>query len=610
MVSDTLRRRLVAALGGQDIPIQVVPNLVDVDAFWSTGHDARDPDELLWVGGRSAGKGTDVLLRAFTLLRESRPALRLRLIGRAPDPGEEARLVALARDLGIADAVSFEPAVDRSGVAAAMAHAAVFVHPSPYETFGIVAAEALAAGLPVAATPSGGVEEILGPDGRYGEIAAGTDAAALAAAVEHVLDRRTSFDPALLRAHVERCAPAEVAGALIDVYRGLIAATGSAVSRDRPPVREHLEEAPPVQEPAPVAAVSPIIAIGLRRSAARARIAALPEDLACGLLVVTSVPGRSDAPEAGEFGPATLHEVDPSGTYREARARLGGPLPPRPRPTRILRAIRHPIRAVRLRRLAARREDMAVHAIRRAIRDALAAVARDGVPTLVLPLEADDMDVCLPLLDGRVRLHGSTLRGMADRWDATGRPVLAPPTPVATAVGRVAYDPGQYWSQLHRRADLSAVGQSGLPPEINGWLYRALHRSVRSFLRRHGLDRPAPDAVFDVGVGTGYWVRAWRALGVRRVDGCDLVQGAVDAVQAETRAAGAVGEFGVADLGVEGSLPDARYPMVSCFNVLLHVVDDAAFRPGVDRVGRPRGAGRGPAPGGADPRRSGLRAAV
>ena len=51
-----------------------------------------------------------------------------------------------------------------AGIAAAMAGASLFVHPSPRETFGVVAVEALATGMPVVATDSGGVTEILGPE--------------------------------------------------------------------------------------------------------------------------------------------------------------------------------------------------------------------------------------------------------------------------------------------------------------------------------------------------------------------------------------------------------------------------------------------------------------
>ena len=90
-VSQSLRDRLAIALEVDPARIGVVPNVVDVDAF-ASGLDtvARDAGELLWVGGRKAGKGIDVLLAAFARLQASRPDLRLRLIGRAPSETEEA----------------------------------------------------------------------------------------------------------------------------------------------------------------------------------------------------------------------------------------------------------------------------------------------------------------------------------------------------------------------------------------------------------------------------------------------------------------------------------------------------------------------------------------
>ena len=108
-VSQSLRNRLAIALEVDPARNGVVPNVVDVDAF-ASGLDTarREAGELLWVGGRKAGKGIDVLLAAFARLQASRPDLRLRLIGRAPSETEEARCRALARDLGIAGAVAFE----------------------------------------------------------------------------------------------------------------------------------------------------------------------------------------------------------------------------------------------------------------------------------------------------------------------------------------------------------------------------------------------------------------------------------------------------------------------------------------------------------------------
>ena len=250
-VSRALAARIEARLGLDPGRIETVPNVLPVDTFQLRPEVERNPDELLWVGSRRESKGMQTLLEAVALVHRRRPSIRLRLIGPAASVAEDARLAALAEDLGIAGAVRFEPSTDRAGVAAAMARAGLFVHPSPWETFGIVAAEALAMGLPVAATPSGGVDEIVGSDGRFGTMARDHTPAALAAAITGTLDRRRAFDAAELRAHVAaRYAPGAVAGELLRRFEALGASAGRDV-------------------PCPTAAGSvpdPLVVVGFRRA--------------------------------------------------------------------------------------------------------------------------------------------------------------------------------------------------------------------------------------------------------------------------------------------------------------------------------------------------------
>ena len=136
------------------------------------------------------------------------------------------------------------------------------------------------------------------------------------------------------------------------------------------------------------------------------------------------------------------------------------------------------------------------------------------------------------------------------------------------------YSAADYWTNLHQRDNLSAVGQSALPAGINRWLYRALARNLRRFLGRHRVAPPAPARVLDVGAGTGYWVEFWRGRGAV-VDGVDLVPLAVERLA--ERYAGS-GTFWVADVAQTGSLRGEQYELVTCLNVLLHVTDDEAFR--------------------------------
>ena len=143
------------------------------------------------------------------------------------------------------------------------------------------------------------------------------------------------------------------------------------------------------------------------------------------------------------------------------------------------------------------------------------------------------------------------------------------------------YTPSQYWSRLHDRRDLSAVGQSGLPSTMNAQLYRILARNLRRFLRTHGLERVGP-SVFEVGAGSGYWFELWHELGAERIDGCDLVPAAVEDLNNRF---GNAGQFRVADIGNDALGPET-YDFVACMNVLLHLTDDVKFDHALDSIAR------------------------
>jgi glycosyltransferase involved in cell wall biosynthesis len=217
--------------------VTVIPNTVDVKAFKVGELNDRDPNELLWVGYRREIKGMPTLLRAFQIVRRRRPATTLTLIGRSASDQEEAGWHALAAELGVLDAVRFEGPADRTGVAAAMARAACFVHPSSRETMGIVAVEALAAGLPVVATDSGGVTEVLGATpSSLGALVPKEDPEALAAAILATLERRGTFDPHRLRSWVEEQYGGHgVARRLADLYDEVLAEANQGSGKQRQP---------------------------------------------------------------------------------------------------------------------------------------------------------------------------------------------------------------------------------------------------------------------------------------------------------------------------------------------------------------------------------------
>lgn len=406
-VSRVQADRLAEVTGLDRSSIDVVPNAVPVAAFPLGPRADREPHELLYVGNRALDKGTDVLIEAVSMARERIADLHLRLIGRAWTEEGDARLMRLASSLGIRDAVSFEGTASRADVAGAMRRAAVFVQPSPWETFGVVAAEALASGLPVISAPNGGVEEILGEDGSLGEIAASAGAADLASAIERTLSRIDELEPERLRATViDRYASSVVVAAVVDRYQALVGGPGHAAAEPGPvPGASAADRVAGQARPTEL----PIL-VALDRTNAERRLAALPADLCERLTVITS-PGEAAAEGEPSAARIVVTDVD-----RVRRLQ-----------TRRLRWIRRgPLRRLVDRLLGAPgpRRTAALRVLILDVGSAEATPAR-GRPE-IMAVDVDDAAAVGPLVEaGAVRMRPGGLRALADRWDER-RPTPGP----------------------------------------------------------------------------------------------------------------------------------------------------------------------------------------
>jgi len=398
-VSELLANQIRTELPEIAARIVVIPNAVAVDDFRAVAAADRDPDELLYVGYRRPIKGIDTLLAAFAQARANRSGLRLRLIGRSATSEVEAGWRRLADELGVAESVAFEDVTDRAGVVAAMSRAALLVHASRYETFGVVVAEALSAGLPVVATDSGGVREVLGPDpAAFGAMVAVDDPAAFAAAIEATLARRATFDPEVLRASViERFAAAVVASRLLEVYDEVLAEAGAPG-----------EPSTPTAWPSSAATGLPRTVVGLDRRRTAASIATLPADVRQSLTVVTAVEPRSEA----IAGVGRLIELAVAALPEPAarRASTG-----RPVIDRLIRFALDPIGTIRRRRATYPLDPRSIATLAVRVREAVG-----EAPGPWLPLDGRDALVVDALESGE---HGGGapsdldgLWGLADRW--------------------------------------------------------------------------------------------------------------------------------------------------------------------------------------------------
>jgi glycosyltransferase involved in cell wall biosynthesis len=145
-VSEDLASTLASRRPGTRV--DVVPNGVEEIAFAAdAGRVApRDRPSIAFLGRiDTAQKGLDVLIRALPSL----PTRSLAVIGDGPD---EAELRRLARALGVDTRISWLGRVEGQAKYDLLAAAGVVAVPSRFETFGMVAVEALAAGTPVVAS--------------------------------------------------------------------------------------------------------------------------------------------------------------------------------------------------------------------------------------------------------------------------------------------------------------------------------------------------------------------------------------------------------------------------------------------------------------------------
>ncbi len=150
---------------------------------------------ILFAGRIEPLKGIDTLLRAISLIYKQAPAavenVCVSIIGGDPwseDPDDEmTRLQEIGRDLGVMDMVTFLGAKDQDILPDYYAAAEMVVMPSHYESFGMVALEAMAMGTPVIASEVGGLAFLV-QDGVNGFHVPSRDPEALAERIYTLLD--------------------------------------------------------------------------------------------------------------------------------------------------------------------------------------------------------------------------------------------------------------------------------------------------------------------------------------------------------------------------------------------------------------------------------------
>ena len=208
--------------------IRIVPCGVNLEHFKPMNglsvrrHLALHVDDLiiLYVGRYTPIKGVDRMLSTFRYLTHL-PHLRLVMVGGDGEHSSMFRqLQSKAKELHIENRLFFAGRVDQEILPQYYSAADVLVVPSYYESFGLVALEALACGTPVVTTSVGAMEDIV-KDGVTGYIAKDANPKHFARLIEDILLKQNNLSPSEIRASVSEFTWSRSASMLLDAYRSV-----------------------------------------------------------------------------------------------------------------------------------------------------------------------------------------------------------------------------------------------------------------------------------------------------------------------------------------------------------------------------------------------------
>ena len=206
---------------GAPVPVHVIPSGVVPTAFEGA---APHPEvshiagrRVLFLGRLHVQKQVDVLVRAAASL----PQAQVVLVGDGPERGSLERL---ARRTGVADRVHFVGFVPHDDVPSVLMTADVLVMPSRYEELGTAMLEAMQVGVPIVASDTGGIPDVITHE-RNGLLVPPGDPQALADAITRLLaDRALAAGLAdAAKADVARYDWNVLAGSVLGIYRQVLA---------------------------------------------------------------------------------------------------------------------------------------------------------------------------------------------------------------------------------------------------------------------------------------------------------------------------------------------------------------------------------------------------
>jgi len=142
--------------------VNVVLNGIDLDSFTRDERVEQKPYRIITTASADVPlKGLKFLIEAMTEIIEEIPEAHLMVLGRAKEKGDIAKQISR---LNLEEKISFHSGLSQSEVVSLYSSSHICVIPSLYEGFGFGAGEAMACGLPLISTQSGGLKEVIGQE--------------------------------------------------------------------------------------------------------------------------------------------------------------------------------------------------------------------------------------------------------------------------------------------------------------------------------------------------------------------------------------------------------------------------------------------------------------
>ena len=140
--------------------IEVISNGIDINTFTTSSFDKREENKIITTASADIPlKGLKYLIKSLPKILDSFPKTTLTVIGKSPNNSEVSKLI---EDLNLSDVITFRSGISEKEIVDLYHSSELAVMPSLYEGFGFGAGEAMACGVPLISTHSGGLKEVVG----------------------------------------------------------------------------------------------------------------------------------------------------------------------------------------------------------------------------------------------------------------------------------------------------------------------------------------------------------------------------------------------------------------------------------------------------------------